>query len=138
MDKFWGGALLILLTTVGLTLQTTTSPTQIQIRDLETECVEQKITENNLRVNYDKSLTFQGQYPVLSPESELNVDYQEDSNEITLNVETTKDIPPNTNYTEDCDAYAVYHVQTDRMEGRKTIEIQNNGQTMKRQTINIR
>lgn len=141
MDKFWGGVVIVLLATVGLLLQSTAltnDHAEIQITDLETECVEQKTTQNNYRVNYDNTITFQGQYPVQSPKSQLEIDYTHNRDHITLNVITNREVPPTTTYERDCDAYAVYNVETVEMEGRKTIEIQNNGNSVKKETVNIR
>ena len=142
MDNFWGGVTLLSITAIGLLFYAgatlTTSPAEYEIRDLETECKEDKTTQNNFRLNYDNTITFTGQYPVQSPRSTLDIDYNHRNNHITLNIKTTREVPPATNYERDCDAYAVYHIKTTEMEGQKTVEIQNNGKTVKQQTFTIK
>lgn len=138
MDNFWGGVTLLTIIALGLIFYTTAAQTEIEIRDLETECKEDKTTQHNVRLNYDNTLTFTGQYPVKSPLSTLDTSYSHQRDTITLNIQTVQDIPPRSDYHEDCNAIAVYHINTKQMEGRKDIKLQHNGKTVEKQTINIR
>lgn len=139
MSKFWGGVAVLILTALLFLVVPAVAEPDITVRDLEAECRYDRGTQSDIIYNRDRSFSFQGHFPVRSPKTSLDYDYDASSDEITLNIRTTRQDPPRADYVRDCRGLAVYNLRTDSLdEGRYTVTVKHNGEVQKRNVYRVR
>lgn len=151
MNYFWGGVTALILTTIILIVTGTalTAPNQVETLDLETQCVYDDKETNTITLNQanlfsynfaqDNTITFEGQFPIQSPRADLDYTYNQGTDKITLNVQSSNEQPPAEDYYGDCDGITHYQIRTPVLdEGRYEVEVRHNDRLQEKQTIRVK
>jgi hypothetical protein len=138
MSKFWGAV--GTLAVIGITLILVGNQIQpgINFSDLETECRYNQEQLSSVKLDAESNrLNFAGQFHINSTESDLNYNYRTSNDKIKLNV-IAEDLDRPESYLHTCLGLARYEGQTDDIQsGRYVVEVQHNGEVVKKRVMRI-
>ncbi|MFB6292123.1 MAG: hypothetical protein ABEI58_01880 [Candidatus Nanohaloarchaea archaeon] len=137
MSKFWNFVAVLFLLSIALVV-VDKSRAGITFTDLETECRYDRSQEAVVELKPDNSLGFEGHYPLASTRADLSLDYSQDRDSVTLNVEA-RNVEEVEDYSRDCQGVAVYDTDTRPLEpGRYMVRVKHDGDLVKEQVIAVR
>lgn len=138
MAKFWWGvgtvfAITILLLTMG------TAEDRIHFTDLETECQFDRSQQHvDVSLQEDNSVAFEGHFPVYNTKADLNYDYQQTAESVTLDIKVSNDERLK-DLQDRCEGSVVYKASTDPLEpGLYNVEVKHRGERVYFSRIRVR
>lgn len=147
MSKFWGAVGVIFILAVALLLlegfslnggQDRPGSSDINFRDLETECRLQPAEETSITLNDDNSLGFEGHFARDATTADLDHSYRTRNNELTLNVKSDGQ-KENTTFEDNCLVSVKYIASTGPLQpGVYTVKVQHDGEQVERQVIEVK
>ena len=138
MSKFWAIATVLLLTGVSLlVLGPMQEGVPISFTDLETECQYDRGSELDIGLEGD-SVTFSGQFPVGTVNTDLDYSYTVSGSDIRLNIiADSQEVPAD--FFNTCKGIVIYDAETHALEpGNYTVTVLHDGVREKRIGIGIR
>lgn len=137
MSRFWGGVGILFV--LGVLVALTTGPSsKIRVNDLETECRGERNVQANMQLRPDNSIRFTGYFPVENTNSNLDYDYSQNGDSVTLNIKSQKLQPP-VSFWDNCLASAVYNIDSRQLEeGRYSVTIKHNDERVEKKVIRVK
>ena len=109
---------------------------KINFTDLETECRYDRPEEASYTLR-DRAISYEGQYHVNNPDSELDYSYSVSGDTVTLEVESSPSPYPSS-YWNDCKGLVYYEAQAEKLdEGEYTLRIVHDGEEEKKDIIEV-
>lgn len=137
MSKFWYGVGSVLIIAIFL-LTVTAQPDNIHFTDLETECQLDREEYVKVDLRDDNSLGFKGKFLVPDTQSDVNYEYTERGDQISLNIVTSggEEIE---DFTDRCGGMAVYKAGNQPLsQGIYDVKVFHDGERVYHSKIRVR